>query len=67
MQSLAISTMLDLIGLAKSVDTPTSDRRGDTDHSEGKVSVVIIPPITPRQLGFLENKTKFYEVSTIFY
>ena len=59
-QSCAISTVFDLLSLAQSVDLEPQSKVA------GKVSVVIVPPISFQQLAFVENNTKFYQVSKFF-
>ena len=69
----AVSTMLDLISLTKSIISE-SECKGQSEGqedwyqprrstSEGTVSVVIVPSISPKHLKFLNEKTQFYQVS----
>ena len=73
-QTTAISTMLDLIGLTLStMDDRWSSGQDVTDailhgHCRGAsvgqtVSVVIVPSVTQTYLGYIDNKTNFYKAS----
>ena len=75
LQMSAISTMLDLISLTKSL---TGDK-GEVDEDEfeelseddmerkssqgATVAVVIVPSLSPQNLWYLNNQTSFYKVS----
>ena len=77
-QSSAISTMLDLIGLTQSVAKDAGNKDSgpaeeldlpdDTQEhkrssvSMGTVSVVIVPSLSPQHLAYLNGHTHFYKV-----
>ncbi|ELU14591.1 hypothetical protein CAPTEDRAFT_134195 [Capitella teleta] len=71
-QTAAVSTMIDLIGLTQSVlnlcdsesATPpvaVPEGQRSRSNSEGTVSVVIIPAISPKHLQMLNKQTSFYK------
>ena len=74
-QSSAISTVLDLISITQSVIEESECKVGQGDEirederprstSEGTISVVIIPSITPQHLQYINEKTYFYKVSSL--
>ena len=60
-QSSAISSILDLISLTRSV-APPADSEGERRQSDGTVSVVIVPALSHQHLDYLNKHTKFYQV-----
>ena len=46
-------------------DHDTGDDERPRSTSEGTISVVIIPSITPQHLKYINEKTYFYKVSNI--
>ena len=79
-QSSSISTMLDLLSLTQSVIQENVDKgQGENERidilpegilkrgtSDGTVSVVIVPSLTPQHFRFLEQQTCFFQVSDKF-
>uniref|UniRef100_A0ABM0MUJ4 Protein dopey-1-like n=1 Tax=Saccoglossus kowalevskii TaxID=10224 RepID=A0ABM0MUJ4_SACKO len=67
-QSTAVSTMLDLINLTKSVSTPDSEKSlipsmpTTVRPNAGKVSVVIVPAIAQIHLDFITQHTSFFQM-----
>ncbi|XP_064198494.1 protein dopey-1 [Anguilla rostrata] len=67
-QAVAISLVMDLVGLAQSVAMVTAESTGgpDSTHqpvspSQGRVAVVIRPPLTQGILKFIAEKTEFFK------
>ncbi|XP_012945131.1 protein dopey-1 [Aplysia californica] len=64
-QSSSISTMLDLVILTQSVQTESENKtRSHThrSHSEGRISVVILPALLPTHLVYINMHTCFYRL-----
>uniref|UniRef100_A0A3B3QI95 Uncharacterized protein n=1 Tax=Paramormyrops kingsleyae TaxID=1676925 RepID=A0A3B3QI95_9TELE len=66
-QAVAISLVMDLVGLTQSVAMVTAESVGGPDvtqpmsPSQGRVAVVIRPPLTQGILKFLAEKTDFFK------
>ncbi|KAL4657446.1 protein dopey-1 isoform X1 [Arapaima gigas] len=66
-QAVAISLVMDLVGLTQSVAIVTAERVGSPDSaqpmspSQGRVAVVIRPPLTQGILKFIAEKTNFFK------
>lgn len=67
-QAVAISLVMDLVGLTQSVAMVTAERVASPDSSQpmspsqGRVAVVIRPPLTPGILKYIAEKTGFFKV-----
>lgn len=75
LQGVAISLLMDLVGLTQSVAMVTaesvasSDNTESTQHmspSQGRVAVVIRPPLTQGILKYIADKTDFFKVGIFF-
>lgn len=70
-QAVAISLVMDLVGLTQSVAMVTAERVASPDSgqpmspSQGRVAVVIRPPLTPGILKYIAEKTGFFKVCII--
>ncbi|TRY84642.1 hypothetical protein DNTS_001365 [Danionella cerebrum] len=66
-QAVAISLVMDLVGLTQSVAMVTAECVSSPDSSQpmspsqGRVSVVIRPPLTPGILKYIAEKTDFFK------
>uniref|UniRef100_A0AAR2JQ35 Dopey N-terminal domain-containing protein n=1 Tax=Pygocentrus nattereri TaxID=42514 RepID=A0AAR2JQ35_PYGNA len=66
-QAVAISLVMDLVGLTQSVAMVTAERVGSPDSvqpmspSQGRVAVVIRPPLTQGILKYIAEKTDFFK------
>ncbi|KAJ8290895.1 hypothetical protein GJAV_G00018940 [Gymnothorax javanicus] len=67
-QAVAISLLMDLVGLTQSVAMVTAESVGGQDSahlpvspSQGRVAVVIRPPLTPGVMKFIAEKTEFFK------
>ncbi|XP_064411620.1 protein dopey-1 isoform X2 [Latimeria chalumnae] len=66
-QSVAISLMMDLVGLTQSVAVVTGENLNKMESpqplspSQGRVAVVIRPPLTQGNLKFIAEKTEFFK------
>ncbi|XP_042561092.1 LOW QUALITY PROTEIN: protein dopey-1 [Clupea harengus] len=66
-QAVAISLLMDLVGLTQSVAMVTAERIGSTEPappmspSQGRVAVVIRPPLTQGILKYIAEKTTFFK------
>ncbi|KAJ8411492.1 hypothetical protein AAFF_G00163000 [Aldrovandia affinis] len=67
-QAVAISLVMDLVGLTQSVAMVTAESTGGPDSahqpvspSQGRVAVVIRPPLTQGILKFIAEKTDFFK------
>lgn len=66
-QAVAISLVMDLVGLTQSVAMVTAERVASPDSSQpmspsqGRVAVVIRPPLTPGILKYIAEKTDFFK------
>ncbi|XP_030639951.1 protein dopey-1 [Chanos chanos] len=66
-QAVAISLLMDLVGLTQSVAMVTAERVGSPDNaqpmspSQGRVAVVIRPPLTQGILKYIAEKTDFFK------
>ncbi|XP_056618068.1 protein dopey-1 isoform X2 [Triplophysa dalaica] len=66
-KAVAISVVMDLVGLTQSVAMVTAERVASPDSdqpmspSQGRVSVVIRPPLTPGILKYIGEKTDFFK------
>lgn len=67
-KAVAISLVMDLVGLTQSVAMVTAERVASPDSdqpmspSQGRVAVVIRPPLTPGILKYIGEKTDFFKV-----
>lgn len=75
LQGVAISLVMDLVGLTQSVAMVTAESvasGGSTDStqpmspSQGRVAVVIRPPLTQGILKYIAEKTNFFKVEDSF-
>ncbi len=70
-QAVAISLVMDLVGLTQSAAMVTAERVASPDSgqpmspSQGRVSVVIRPPLTSGILKCIAEKTNFFKVCII--
>lgn len=70
-QAVAISLVMDLVGLTQSVAMVTAERVASPDSSQpmspsqGRVAVVIRPPLTPGILKYIAEKTGFFKVCSV--
>lgn len=70
-QAVAISLVMDLVGLTQSVAMVTAERVASPDTgqpmspSQGRVAVVIRPPLTQGILKYIAEKTNFFKVCII--
>ena len=71
LQGVAISLLMDLIGLTQSVAMVTAESVASGDNTEspqpmspsqGRVAVVIRPPLTQGILKYIAEKTEFFKV-----
>lgn len=71
LQGVAISLLMDLVGLTQSVAMVTAESVASGGSSEttqpmspsqGRVAVVIRPPLTQGILKYIANKTDFFKV-----
>ncbi|KAM8777846.1 protein DOP1A isoform 4-T4 [Rhynchonycteris naso] len=66
-QSVAISLVMDLVGLAQSVVMVTGENINSVEPvqplspNQGRVAVVIRPPLTPGNLKYIAEKTEFFK------
>ncbi|XP_076837003.1 protein DOP1A isoform X2 [Brachyhypopomus gauderio] len=66
-QAVAISLLMDLVGLTQSVAMVTAERVGSPDcpqpmsPSQGRVAVVIRPPLTQGILKYIAEETDFFK------
>ncbi|XP_049628135.1 protein dopey-1 isoform X1 [Suncus etruscus] len=66
-QSVAISLIMDLVGLTQSVAVVTGENINSTESAQslspnqGRVAVVIRPPLTPGNLRYIAEKTEFFK------
>nr|XP_055066452.1 protein dopey-1 isoform X3 [Misgurnus anguillicaudatus] len=66
-QAVAISLVMDLVGLTQSVAMVTAERVASPESdqpmspSQGRVAVVIRPPLTPGILKYIAEKTDFFK------
>uniref|UniRef100_A0A4W3J8C0 DOP1 leucine zipper like protein A n=1 Tax=Callorhinchus milii TaxID=7868 RepID=A0A4W3J8C0_CALMI len=66
-QSVAISLVLDLVGLAQSVAVVSGENLNSLESaqprspSQGTVAVVIVPPLTQGNLKYMAEKTDFFK------
>uniref|UniRef100_A0A8C2DWP4 Protein dopey-1-like n=1 Tax=Cyprinus carpio TaxID=7962 RepID=A0A8C2DWP4_CYPCA len=66
-QAVAISLVMDLVGLTQSVAMVTAERVASPDTgqpmspSQGRVAVVIRPPLTPGILKYIAENTNFFK------
>ncbi|XP_066513022.1 protein dopey-1-like [Hoplias malabaricus] len=66
-QAVAISLVMDLVGLTQSVAMVTAERVGSPDSSQpmspsqGRVAVVIRPPLTQGILKYIAEKTDYFK------
>lgn len=67
-QSVAISLVMDLVGLTQSVAVVAGETENGLESSQplspnqGRVSVVIRPPLTEGNLRYMAEKTDFFKV-----
>lgn len=69
LQAVAISLLMDLIGLTQSVAMVTAESQASGSSAEpaqspsqGRVAVVIRPPLTQGILKYIADKTNFFKV-----
>lgn len=68
-RAIAVSLLMDLIGLTQSVAMVTAERVGVANSSQpmspsqGRVAVVIRPPLTQGMLKHIANHTDFFKVT----
>ncbi|KAM5284545.1 protein DOP1A isoform 3-T4 [Hipposideros larvatus] len=66
-QSVAISLVMDLVGLTQSVAVVTGENINSVEPAQplspnqGRVAVVIRPPLTPGNLRYIAEKTEFFK------
>ncbi|XP_054990451.1 protein dopey-1 isoform X5 [Sorex araneus] len=66
-QSVAISLVMDLVGLTQSVAVVTGENVNSVESAQplspnqGRVAVVIRPPLTPGNLRYIAEKTDFFK------
>ncbi|XP_028351989.1 protein DOP1A isoform X4 [Physeter macrocephalus] len=66
-QSVAISLVMDLVGLTQSVAVVTGENISSVEPAQplspnqGRVAVVIRPPLTPGNLRYIAEKTEFFK------
>uniref|UniRef100_A0A667FZ21 DOP1 leucine zipper like protein A n=1 Tax=Lynx canadensis TaxID=61383 RepID=A0A667FZ21_LYNCA len=66
-QSVAISLVMDLVGLTQSVAMVTGENINSVEPAQplspnqGRVAVVIRPPLTPGNLRYIAEKTEFFK------
>ncbi|XP_041618505.1 protein dopey-1 isoform X7 [Vulpes lagopus] len=66
-QSVAISLVMDLVGLTQSVAMVTGENINSVESAQplspnqGRVAVVIRPPLTPGNLRYIAEKTEFFK------
>ena len=69
-QGAAISLVMDLVGLTQSVAVVTGENVSSVEPAQplspnqGRVAVVIRPPLTPGNLRYIAEKTEFFKVSS---
>ncbi|XP_028366427.1 protein dopey-1 isoform X3 [Phyllostomus discolor] len=67
-QSVAISLVMDLVGLTQSVVMVTGENINSVEPvqplspNQGRVAVVIRPPLTPGNLKYIAEKTEFFKL-----
>lgn len=75
LQGVAISLLMDLVGLTQSVAMVTAESVASGGNSEstqpmspsqGRVAVVIRPPLTQGILKYIADKTVFFKVEILF-
>lgn len=74
LQGVAISLLMDLVGLAQSVAMVTAESVASSDTesaqpmspSQGRVAVVIRPPLTQGILKYIADKTDVFKVEILF-
>ncbi|KAG2468580.1 DOP1 protein, partial [Polypterus senegalus] len=72
-QAVAISLVMDLVGLAQSVAAETGENGSNLEMgqpmspSQGRVAVVIRPPLTQGMLRFIAEKTEFFKLIYAFF
>lgn len=73
LQGVAISLLMDLIGLTQSVAVVTAESLASSSSTEpaqpmspsqGRVAVVIRPPLTQGILKYIADKTDFFKVES---
>lgn len=74
LQGVAISLLMDLVGLAQSVAMVAAESVASAENTEstqpmspsqGRVAVVIRPPLTQGILKYIADKTDFFKVETL--
>lgn len=69
-QNVAISLVMDLVGLTQSVAMVTGENINSVEPAQplspnqGRVAVVIRPPLTPGNLRYIAEKTEFFKVNS---
>lgn len=76
LQGVAVSLLMDLVGLTQSVAMVTAESVASSGSSEsaqtmspsqGRVAVVIRPPLTQGILKYMADKTDFFKVDIVFF
>lgn len=69
-QSVAVSLVMDLVGLTQSVAMVTGENINSMESAQplspnqGRVAVVIRPPLTQGNLRYIAEKTEFFKVNS---
>lgn len=69
-QSVAVSLVMDLVGLTQSVAMVTGESINSMEPAQplspnqGRVAVVIRPPLTQGNLRYIAEKTEFFKVNS---
>lgn len=75
LQGTAISLLMDLVGLTQSIAMVTAESVASSSNpesgqtmspSQGRVAVVIRPPLTQGILKYIAEKTDFFKVGNLF-
>lgn len=72
-QSITISLIMDLVGLSQSIAVVTGENRNSVETAQplspnqGRVAVVIRPPLNQGHLRYMAEKTDFFKVREIIH
>lgn len=72
-QSITISLIMDLVGLTQSIAVVTGENRNSVETAQplspnqGRVAVVIRPPLNQGNLRYMAEKTDFFKVREIIH
>lgn len=72
-QSITISLIMDLVGLTQSIAVVTGENRNSVETAQplspnqGRVAVVIRPPLIQGNLRYMAEKTDFFKVGEIIH